>query len=166
MKDSQACHAQDECRAAVVAKCQKALGFLSGAQFLFIESAGGFGPHRVSAQQSQSKYRGADARQAEENFYRFFQQASAFGGGAGAHHHPGKYKEGKQGGDEHLGTKGEPLAQAFRGLPPIAQKAIGKETQPHIGENGKKGRKEIFFHSGFTSLRYMRGTGKNSTFGA
>ena len=42
----------------------------------------------------------------------------------------------------------------------------GKETQPHIGENGKKGRKEIFFHSGFTSLRYMRGTGKNSTFGA
>ena len=48
--------AQDECRATVVAKCPKALGFLPGAQFLFIKGAGGFGPHRVSPQQSQSKY--------------------------------------------------------------------------------------------------------------
>ena len=31
MENGQASHAQDKCRAAVVAKCQKALGFLPGA---------------------------------------------------------------------------------------------------------------------------------------
>ena len=166
VENGQARHAQDECRAAVVAKCQKTLGFLPGAQFLFIKGTGGFGSHRVSTQQSQGKHRGADAGKTKENFHRFFQQPPAFGGSTGAHHQPGKYEKGKQGRNEHLGTKRKPLAQAFRGLPAIAQKAIGKEAQSHIGENGKKGGKKIFFHIGFTSLRYMKGTGKNSTLGA